>query len=172
MQRILQTRNISSEAELEYRLASLLRPNQLMGLTSAVTILADAVEAGEKILIVGDFDADGATSTSLGILALQAMGAIDPDYLVPNRFEYGYGLTPEIVEVVKERTPSVLVTVDNGISSIDGVKLAKSYGMKVVVTDHHLPGDELPDADAIVNPNQHGCGFESKRWRCGVIFML
>jgi len=173
MQRILQTRNISSEAELEYRLASLLRPNALMGLTSAVTILADAIEAGEKILIVGDFDADGATSTSLGILALQAMGAIDPDFLVPNRFEFGYGLTPEIVEVVKERQPSVLVTVDNGISSIEGVKVAKSYGMKVVVTDHHLPGDELPIADAIVNPNQHGCGFNSKAMAgVGVIFYV
>lgn len=173
MQRILQTRNITSEAELEYRLASLLRPSELMGLGEAVNILADAIEAGEKIVIVGDFDADGATSTSLGILALQAMGAIDPDYLVPNRFEYGYGLTPEIVEVVKERSPTVLVTVDNGISSIEGVKAAKSYGMKVVVTDHHLPGDELPAADAIVNPNQHGCGFESKAMAgVGVIFYV
>ena len=173
MQRILQTRNITSEAELEYRLASLLRPSELMGLGEAVNILADAIEAGEKIVIVGDFDADGATSTSLGILALQAMGAIDPDYLVPNRFEYGYGLTPEIVEVVKGRSPAVLVTVDNGISSIEGVKAAKSYGMKVVVTDHHLPGDELPAADAIVNPNQHGCGFESKAMAgVGVIFYV
>ncbi|WP_050764649.1 single-stranded-DNA-specific exonuclease RecJ [Marinomonas sp. MED121] len=173
MQRILQSRNIASEAELEYRLASLLRPNELLGLTPAVTILADAIEAGEKILIVGDFDADGATSTSLGILAMQAMGAIDPEFLVPNRFEYGYGLTPEIVEVAKESKPAVLVTVDNGISSIEGVQAAKSYGIKVVVTDHHLPGDDVPQADAIVNPNQHGCGFNSKAMAgVGVIFYV
>ncbi|MGB0941321.1 MAG: single-stranded-DNA-specific exonuclease RecJ [Marinomonas sp.] len=173
MQRILQTRNITNESELEYRLASLLRPNELMGLIPAVTILADAIEAGEKILIVGDFDADGATSTSLGVLAMQAMGAIDPEFLVPNRFEYGYGLTPEIVEVAQESQPAVLVTVDNGISSIEGVKVAKSYGIKVVVTDHHLPGGELPEADAIVNPNQHGCGFDSKAMAgVGVIFYV
>jgi single-stranded-DNA-specific exonuclease len=173
LQRVFMARGVVSEAQLDYRLPHLLRPDSLFDLTTAARILADAIVAGEKILIVGDFDADGATSTSLGILALEAMGAISPDYLVPNRFEFGYGLTPEIVEVAKEKSPSVLVTVDNGIASIDGVLAAKSYGMKVVVTDHHLPGDALPAADAIVNPNHPQCGFPSKNLAgVGVIFYV
>lgn len=173
LRRIFFARGVYSSQDLDYRLPLLLRPDPLFGLQAAANILADAIETEQKILIVGDFDADGATSTSLGILALEAMGAIEPDYLVPNRFEYGYGLTPEIVEVAKERAPAVLVTVDNGIASIDGVRAAKSYGMKVVVTDHHLPGDELPDADAIVNPNHPECGFASKNLAgVGVIFYV
>lgn len=171
--RILQSRNVVNMDELDYRLPRLMRPDTLFGLQPAAKILADAIEAGQKILIVGDFDADGATSTSLGILALEAMGAVSPDYLVPNRFEFGYGLTPEIVEVAKEKEPAVLITVDNGIASIDGVLAAKSYGMKVVVTDHHLPGDTLPVADAIVNPNHPECGFPSKNLAgVGVIFYV
>ncbi len=173
LQRVLATRNIQSEVELQYPLASLLTPDSLLGFQAAVQILADAIEAEQKILIVGDFDADGATSTSLGILALRAMGGVTPHYLVPNRFEYGYGLTPEIVEVAKQLSPDVLITVDNGIASIDGVAAAKNAGMKVIVTDHHLPGDELPNADAIVNPNQHGCGFASTAMAgVGVIFYV
>jgi len=173
LQRIFLARGVSSSQELDYRLPLLLRPEPLFGLQAAASILADAIMGEQKILIVGDFDADGATSTSLGILALEAMGAIAPDYLVPNRFEFGYGLTPEIVEVAKEKQPDVLVTVDNGIASLDGVRAAKSYGMKVVVTDHHLPGDELPEADAIVNPNHPACGFDSKNLAgVGVIFYV
>lgn len=171
--RVFAARGIQTESELLYSLTSLLKPDTLLGLDQATTILADAVEAGEKIVIVGDFDADGATSTSLALLALRSMGAISPDYLVPNRFEYGYGLTPEIVEVAKGMSPDVLVTVDNGISSVEGVVAAKQAGLKVIVTDHHLPGDELPIADAIVNPNQKGCGFESGAMAgVGVIFYV
>ncbi|MBD5772577.1 single-stranded-DNA-specific exonuclease RecJ [Marinomonas colpomeniae] len=173
LQRVFVSRGVTSVEALDYRLPHLLRPDSLFDLTTAAIILADAIVAGQKILIVGDFDADGATSTSLGILALEAMGAIAPDYLVPNRFEFGYGLTPEIVEVAKEKSPDVLITVDNGIASIDGVLAAKSYGMKVVVTDHHLPGDELPAADAIVNPNHPSCRFPSKNLAgVGVIFYV
>ncbi|BFM49493.1 single-stranded-DNA-specific exonuclease RecJ [Marinomonas sp. THO17] len=173
LQRIFMARDVFNQAQIDYRLPHLLRPDALFDLTKAAAILADAIEAGEKILIVGDFDADGATSTSLGILALQAMGAIDPEYLVPNRFEFGYGLTPEIVAVAQHSRPSVLVTVDNGIASLEGVAAAKSHGMKVVVTDHHLPGDELPQADAIVNPNHPSCGFSSKNLAgVGVIFYV
>lgn len=173
LRRIFLARGVSSSHELDYRLPLLLRPGPLFGLQAAATILADAIIAEQKILIVGDFDADGATSTSLGILALEAMGAVAPDYLVPNRFEFGYGLTPEIVEVAKDKSPAVLVTVDNGIASLEGVRAAKSYGMKVVVTDHHLPGDELPEADAIVNPNHPACGFSSKNLAgVGVIFYV
>jgi len=173
LQRVLIARDIQSEAELQYPLAALLTPDSLLGFQDAVGLLAEAIEAEHKIMIVGDFDADGATSTSLGILALRAMGAINPVYLVPNRFEYGYGLTPEIVEVAKQQSPDLLITVDNGIASIEGVAAAKKAGIKVIVTDHHLPGDELPNADAIVNPNQRGCGFASTAMAgVGVIFYV
>ncbi len=173
LQRIFMAREVFSSEQIDYRLPHLLRPNALFDLPKAASILADAIVAGDKILIVGDFDADGATSTSLGILALEAMGAIAPTYLVPNRFEFGYGLTPEIVAVAQQHSPDVLVTVDNGIASIDGVLAAKSHGMKVVVTDHHLPGDQLPNADAIVNPNHPSCQFLSKNLAgVGVIFYV
>ena len=136
-------------------------------------LLADAVMKGQNILIVGDFDADGATGSALGILALKAMGATAVDFLVPNRFEYGYGLTPAIVEVAKTYHPDLLVTVDNGISSIDGVESAKAADMKVLITDHHLAGEQLPDADAIVNPNQPDCPFPGKNTAgVGVIFYV
>lgn len=173
LQRIFASRGVTTTEQIDYRLPHLLRPDALFDLKKAASILADAIMTNEKILIVGDFDADGATSTSLAILALEAMGAIEPDYLVPNRFEFGYGLTPEIVEVAKQKSPSILVTVDNGIASIDGVLAAKAYGMKVVVTDHHLPGDALPNADAIVNPNHPNCEFGSKNLAgVGVIFYV
>ncbi|AOS98493.1 Single-stranded-DNA-specific exonuclease RecJ [Microbulbifer aggregans] len=173
LQRVLLGRGVTSEEELDHRLNRLHAPEAMRGLSDAVRILEQSVRAGEKILIVGDFDADGATSSTLAVLALGAMGAAGVDFLVPNRFDYGYGLTPEIVEVAKDYGPDLLITVDNGISSIDGVAAARAAGMKVVVTDHHLPGSELPDADAIVNPNQPDCEFPSKNLAgVGVIFYL
>lgn len=173
LQRVLLGRGVTSETELDHRLAKLHGPQAMRGLEKAVELLVQAIRAQQKILIVGDFDADGATSSTLAVLALGAMGAPGVDFLVPNRFDFGYGLTPEIVEVAKEYGPDVLITVDNGISSIDGVAAAKAAGMTVIVTDHHLPGAELPDADAIVNPNQPGCDFPSKNLAgVGVIFYL
>ncbi|SDZ88223.1 single-stranded-DNA-specific exonuclease RecJ [Microbulbifer marinus] len=173
LQRVLLGRGVTSEAELDHRLAKLHAPQTMRGLERAVELLVSAVRAQQKILIVGDFDADGATSSTLAVLALGAMGAPGVEFLVPNRFDFGYGLTPEIVEVAKDFSPDVLITVDNGISSIDGVAAAKAAGMTVIVTDHHLPGAELPDADAIVNPNQPGCDFPSKNLAgVGVIFYL
>lgn len=173
LQEIYASRGIENAAELERSLQAMLRPQQLKGLAAAISLLVDAIEKGQRLLIVGDFDADGATSSALGMLALRDMGATDVQYLVPNRFDFGYGLTPEIVEVAKTRKPDMIITVDNGISSIEGVKAAKAAGIKVLVTDHHLPGRELPNADAIVNPNQPGCEFPSKNLAgVGVIFYL
>ncbi|MDP2155482.1 MAG: DHH family phosphoesterase, partial [Sulfuricella sp.] len=135
-------------------------------------LLADAIEAGKRLLIVADYDSDGATACAVAMRALREFGAT-VDYLVPNRFEYGYGLTPEIVQLAKARKPDILITVDNGISSVAGVEEARRLGMEVLVTDHHLPGDELPDAACIVNPNQPGCGFPSKNLAgVGVIFYV
>jgi single-stranded-DNA-specific exonuclease len=172
LQRIYSARGIQHERELQYQLAHLLKPN-FKGLQEAVSLLADAVVAQAKIIIVGDFDADGATSSALGVLALRAMGLASVDFLVPNRFEYGYGLTPEIVAVAAAQHPDLIITVDNGISSIEGVAAARELGIAVIVTDHHLPGSELPDADAIVNPNQPGCEFPSKSLAgVGVIFYV
>ena len=128
----------------------------LGGVDAATSILANAIERNERILIVGDYDADGATSTALMIRALSAMGAKQVSYLVPNRFEDGYGLSPAIVDAATSFAPQVLVTVDNGISSLDGVAYARERGIRVIVTDHHLPGAALPTADAIVNPNVPG----------------
>lgn len=172
LDRIYRSRGVRSAQELEHRLAHLHHP-ELKGLDRAVELLADAVEAGANILIVGDFDADGATSCALAVSALRAMGLTSVDFLVPNRFEYGYGLTPEIVQVAAAMAPDVIVTVDNGISSVEGVKAAQELGIAVVVTDHHLPGEQLPEADAIVNPNQPGCEFPSKHLAgVGVIFYV
>ncbi|MAZ88883.1 MAG: single-stranded-DNA-specific exonuclease RecJ [Cellvibrionaceae bacterium] len=173
LQSIYAARDVQSVVELERGLASMLRPQQLKGLEEAVLLLVDALEKRQRILIVGDLDADGATSSALAMLALRDMGAADVQYLVPNRFDFGYGLTPEIVEVAKTRQPDLIVTVDNGISSLDGVAAAHAAGIKVLVTDHHLPGAVLPDAQAIVNPNQPGCEFPSKNLAgVGVIFYL
>ncbi|MGL5285750.1 MAG: DHH family phosphoesterase, partial [Aeromonas sp.] len=162
LRQILASRGVDDPALLERSAASLLPPQQLMGMEQAVVLLETALRAEQRILIVGDFDCDGATSSALCVLALRAMGARHVDFLVPNRFEYGYGLTPEIVELAVMRGCDLLMTVDNGISSITGVAAAKAAGMQVLVTDHHLPGNELPQADAIVNPNQRGCPFASK----------
>ncbi|MEL4286584.1 single-stranded-DNA-specific exonuclease RecJ [Shewanella xiamenensis] len=160
-------------AECELVLKGLLRPDTMKGLDHAAKLIADAMQLDKSILIVGDFDADGATSTSVCILALRMMGASKVDYLIPNRFDYGYGLSPEIVAVAATKQAELLITVDNGISSIEGVTAAKAFGMQVVITDHHLPGYELPAADAIVNPNQPGCQFASKSIAgVGVAFYL
>ncbi|QYJ98401.1 single-stranded-DNA-specific exonuclease RecJ [Shewanella alkalitolerans] len=159
--------------DCELALANLLRPDTLKDVDKAAAIIADAMAKQQSILIVGDFDADGATSTSVCLLALRMMGAINVDYLIPNRFDYGYGLSPEIVQVARQKEAELLITVDNGISSIEGVAAAKALGMQVVITDHHLPGNSVPEADAIVNPNQLGCGFASKAIAgVGVAFYL
>lgn len=171
--RLYAARGVQSEAELDKSLARLLPFGLLKGIDTAVDLLVTALEQRQRILIVGDFDADGATASTVGVLGLRLLGAAHVDYLVPNRFEYGYGLTPEIVEVALQRAPQLLVTVDNGISSVEGVAAAKAAGLQVLVTDHHLPGHELPAADAIVNPNQPGCEFPSKSLAgVGVIFYV
>jgi single-stranded-DNA-specific exonuclease len=172
MSRLYSGRGISQASELEYDLAHLLPPD-MYGLQDASALLGDAVVAAKQILIVGDFDADGATSSVLMVSALRAMGCNTVDYLVPNRFDYGYGLTPEIVEVAKDFNPALIVTVDNGISSIEGVARANSLGIDVLITDHHLPGNEMPAAAAIINPNQPSCTFASKSLAgVGVAFYL
>ncbi|WPP45888.1 single-stranded-DNA-specific exonuclease RecJ [Pseudomonas sp. AN-1] len=171
--RLYAARGVQSAAELDKALARLIPYRELKGIDAAVELLVAALEQRQRIVIVGDFDADGATASSVGVLALRMLGAAHVDYLVPNRFEYGYGLTPEIVAVALEKRPELLITVDNGISSIDGVAAAKAADLAVLVTDHHLPGHELPAADAIVNPNQPGCSFPSKALAgVGVIFYV
>ena len=171
--RIYRGRNIANLDDLENGLKGLTHFNVLKGMPQAAQILANAVAQNKRIIIVGDFDADGATSTSVCILALRAMGYHNVDFLVPNRFDFGYGLSVPIVDEAAKQGAEVIVTVDNGISCIDGVTHAKSLGMQVVVTDHHLPGDVLPPADAIVNPNQPGCEFPSKNLAgVGVAFYI
>jgi single-stranded-DNA-specific exonuclease len=181
--RLFSGRGIQTIEEIDCSLQHLLPPTTMLGLDVAGELLADCIGRQERILIVGDFDADGATSSVLLVDGLRTMGALHVEYLVPNRFAYGYGLTPEIVQLAatgetsgsgsQGQSPQLIITVDNGISSIEGVALARSLGMKVLVTDHHLPGDELPAADVIVNPNQPGCAFASKSLAgCGVAFYL
>ena len=173
LNRIYLARNISSKDELDYSLKHLPSPNRMKGMDEAVQLLSDALTADQKILIVGDFDADGATSTAVMIRGLSSMGARYVSFLVPDRFKFGYGLTPEIVDVALSSEPDLIITVDNGIASIDGVKRARNNGIKVLVTDHHLPGDELPEANAILNPNQPGDDFPSKNIAgVGVAFYL
>lgn len=173
LKRIYVARGINNDTLLDLRLQHLHQPTELKGLTEAVNILVNAVQQQQRVLIIGDFDADGATSCALSVQALTAMGLQQVDYLVPNRFEFGYGLTPEIVKVAAGYKPDLLITVDNGISSVEGVAAAQQQGMKVIVTDHHLPGSELPKADAIVNPNQQACEFPSKNLAgVGVIFYV
>ncbi|MGB2532458.1 MAG: single-stranded-DNA-specific exonuclease RecJ [Porticoccaceae bacterium] len=162
LQKIFQSRGLFSDSDLNLNLTQLPSPDKLLGLDTAVGHLVDALEMQKKILIVGDFDADGATSSALMMLALRAMGFESVDFLVPNRFDYGYGLTPEIVELAQQKTPDIIITVDNGISSVDGVACANKLGIKVIITDHHLPGKVLPDAAAIINPNQPDCEFPCK----------
>ncbi|HEC27816.1 MAG TPA: single-stranded-DNA-specific exonuclease RecJ [Gammaproteobacteria bacterium] len=173
LNRIYLARNITSNSELDYHLKHLPAPLLMKGMEDAVTLVAEGLSTDQKILIVGDFDADGATSTTVMMKGLRAMGAKQVSYLIPNRFKFGYGLTPEIVEVAAQQNPDLIITVDNGIASIDGVVIAKEKGIRVLVTDHHLPGDELPDADVIINPNQPGDEFPGKNIAgVGVAFYL
>jgi single-stranded-DNA-specific exonuclease len=173
LQRIYLSRELTSSDELDRTLAKLPSPWLLSGMDELVNHLIEALQTKQHLLIVADFDADGATSCAVGMIGLKAMGAARVSYIVPNRFEYGYGLTPEIVAVAAKLKPDVLITVDNGISSLEGVKAAKAFGMKVLVTDHHLPGAELPEADAIVNPNLAGDKFPSKALAgVGVMFYV
>nr|WP_086940637.1 single-stranded-DNA-specific exonuclease RecJ [Thaumasiovibrio occultus] len=167
LQRIYASRGVYSDAELDRSARGLLTYQSLHGIDPAVELLYQAMASNQRIVIVGDFDADGATSSALSVLALRQLGATNVDYLVPNRFEDGYGLSPEVVEQAQAKGAEMIMTVDNGVSSIAGVAAAKAKGMTVLVTDHHLPGDVLPEADAIVNPNLNECGFPSKSL-CGV----
>jgi len=170
---IYSARGIRSTRELDLALAHLLPPAALHNAGRAAALLADAIAAGHRLLVVGDFDADGATSSALAVACLREFGAAEVDYLVPNRFEYGYGLTPEIVELAAARRPDLIITVDNGISSIEGVAAARALGIATLITDHHLAGRELPAADVIVNPNQPACEFPSKNLAgVGVIFYV
>jgi len=171
--RVYAARGVASPEELELSLDGLLPPEELTGADSAAHVLADAVRRTRHVKVVGDFDADGATATALAVRALTAFGATRVSFLVPNRFEFGYGLTPEIVELASNDAPDVLLTVDTGVSSIEGVRLAKTLGLDVVITDHHLPGRELPAADAIANPNLPGSRFASKSLAgVGVVFYV
>ena len=159
--RIYAARGVCSAAELELDFAGLPSWSALKGIDAATARLVRAIDRGERLLIVADYDADGATACAVGVLGLRAMGA-HVDFLVPNRFEFGYGLTPEIVALAAERQPGLIITVDNGIASVEGVAAARSRGIEVLITDHHLPGPELPATELIVNPNQPGCAFPSR----------
>jgi len=171
--RVYAARKIKRAEELQYGLEQLQPPSALSGMQQATQLLSDALQKQQRILFVADFDADGATSCALGVRALRLMGAQDVRYVVPNRFEFGYGLTPEIVNVAAQQQPDLIITVDNGISSVEGVARAKQLGIQVLITDHHLPGALLPAADAIVNPNQPGDEFSSKHLAgVGVIFYV
>lgn len=173
LRRIYLSRHLHDVRELQYSLDALHPYTSLKGIDAAVTLLVEALHRKKRILIVADFDADGATSCAVAVRGLRLLGANDVRFVVPNRFEYGYGLTPEIVAVAAEQRPDLIITVDNGISSIDGVAAAQRRGIQVLVTDHHLPGDVLPAADAIVNPNQPGDAFPSKNLAgVGVIFYV
>ncbi len=173
LKRVFVARGITSESELALGLDRLLPAKMLSGADEAAVLLHQVIAAGGKILIVGDFDTDGATSCALAVRALKMMGAEQVDYLVPNRFGFGYGLSPAIVEEALKRNPDLLVTVDNGISSIDGVAAAVAAGVPVLVTDHHLPGDELPAAAVLVNPQLPDDSFPSKNLAgVGVIFYV
>ncbi|EEU6455721.1 single-stranded-DNA-specific exonuclease RecJ [Salmonella enterica] len=173
LRRLYASRGVRSARELERSVKGMLPWQQLSGIDNAVEILYNAFREGTRIIVVGDFDADGATSTALSILGMRALGCDNISYLVPNRFEDGYGLSPEVVDQAKARGAQLIVTVDNGISSHAGVAHAKTLGIPVIVTDHHLPGDTLPDAEAIINPNLRDCEFPSKSLAgVGVAFYL
>src|SRR5574340_1658524 len=170
--RIFAARGIADSGQLDTSLAGLLPFDSLKNTRNMARLLADAIAARKKFLVIADYDADGATACAVAVRGLRGFGA-QIDFIVPNRFEYGYGLTPEIVHLAAERRPDILLTVDNGIASVEGVAEANRLGMQVFVTDHHLPGDTLPDAACIVNPNQPGCEFPSKHLAgVGVMFYV
>jgi len=172
MARIFASRGIASTAELDNDLAGLPPWQTLKGITAASERLAFAIERGERLLIVADYDADGATACAVAMRGLAAMGAT-VEFLVPNRFEFGYGLTPEIVALAAARRPNMIITVDNGIASVEGVAAARALGIDVLITDHHLPGEQMPETEWIVNPNQPGCAFPSKHLAgVGVMFYV
>jgi single-stranded-DNA-specific exonuclease len=170
MARVFAGRGVASAAELDLALGHLIAPGSMRNLEAMAEVLADAIQHSRRLLIVADYDCDGATGCAVGVLGLRALGA-QVEYLVPNRFEFGYGLTPEIVRLAAQRRPDILITVDNGIASLEGVAEANRLGIQVLVTDHHLPGPQLPEAHCIVNPNQPGCQFASKHLAgVGVMF--
>lgn len=170
--RIYAARGISEQRQLQTEASSLLPFRQLRNAPQMASLLADAIARNKKLLVVADYDADGATACAVALRGLRTFGA-QVEFIVPNRFEYGYGLTPEIVQLAAQYSPDILITVDNGIASVEGVAEANRLGMQVLVTDHHLPGDELPDALCIVNPNQPGCEFPSKNLAgVGVMFYV
>jgi len=168
--RIYAARGIQSAQQLEVSLSALIPPERLTHNQKMAELLADAIAQKQRLLVIGDYDADGATATAVAVRGLRSMGA-DVDFLVPNRFEYGYGLTPEIVALASDRKPDIIITVDNGIASVEGVDAANLLGIRVLITDHHLPGEFAPRALCMINPNQHGCDFPSKHLAgVGVIF--
>jgi len=170
--RLYAARGVQSKDELDYALNTLLPPASLTNTGAAAELLADAIEAEAKMLIVADYDCDGATACAVGIRALRMMSA-KVGYLVPDRFKLGYGLSPEVVDLAARQEPDLIITVDNGIASIEGVNRAREHGIATLITDHHLPGETLPEADCIVNPNQPGCDFPSKCMAgCGVMFYV
>ena len=166
------SRGIESPSNISYELKDLIAPSSLLSSNSAAAFLASHIDKKNKIIIIGDYDADGATASACGVLGLKKFGA-DVSFVVPNRFKFGYGLTPEIVEIAAEQKPKLIITVDNGIASIEGVSNAREKGIDVLITDHHLPADILPNANFIINPNQPNCKFPSKNLcGVGVIFYL
>ncbi|MDO9281573.1 MAG: single-stranded-DNA-specific exonuclease RecJ [Methylotenera sp.] len=170
MSRLFAARGVVDVGQMSTNLSRLLPPQSLTHNQAMAKLLADAVAANKKLLVIGDYDADGATATAVAVKGLRALGA-NVGFLVPNRFEYGYGLTPEIVALAALQKPDVIITVDNGIASVDGVQAANALGIQVLITDHHLPGLETPQAACIINPNQHGCTFASKHLAgVGVMF--
>lgn len=170
--RLYASRGIQTASELSLELADLIPPSALSHAQEAAELLADAIEAEARLLIVADYDCDGATACALAVRALRACGAT-VDYVVPDRFNLGYGLSPEVVDLAAQQSPDLIITVDNGIASVEGVAHAQSLGIATLITDHHLPGDVLPDAECIVNPNQPGCSFPSKHLAgVGVMFYV
>ncbi|MFZ9551162.1 MAG: single-stranded-DNA-specific exonuclease RecJ, partial [Hylemonella sp.] len=160
--RLYAARGVNHRDQLDDALARLLAPAGLLGNPQAAVLLADAIAQNQRICIVADYDCDGATACAVGLRGLRLLGASQVSYLVPDRVVDGYGLTPPIAQRVKDSGADLLITVDNGIASVEGVAAARALGLQVLVTDHHLPGTQLPQADVIVNPNQPGCSFESK----------
>ncbi|NNC54761.1 MAG: single-stranded-DNA-specific exonuclease RecJ, partial [Pseudomonadales bacterium] len=173
LRRIYLARGLHRAEDIDLSMTALLPPAELLGINAACDLLVDALQNQSRILVVGDYDADGATSSALALRALARMGHKDVRFMVPNRFDFGYGLSPEIVALARQQNPKLIITVDNGISSVAGVRAARDAGIDVLITDHHLAGSELPDANAIVNPNQPGCAFVSKSLAgVGVIFYV